>query len=186
MTGLSGCYSEYTQKVRSELASGVKYDSLFLGLKFGMTRNEFFEHCWELNKQKKLWHSSRNDAVLYRINNFKYEAKMEFYPNFEDEKIYEMPVRFQYVGWSPLVKELSSDSLRVEVMGLMEKWYGADFMKMEKETGEYAMVRVDGNRRIIITRDSDQSVKVLFTDLTVEIESEEEVEDDHEHDPNTQ
>ena len=38
----------YLELERNELASGERYDSLFLGVKFGMTSKDFYAHCWDL------------------------------------------------------------------------------------------------------------------------------------------
>ena len=170
---LTSCYSEYHQKVQNELASGVRYDSLFFGLKLGMTRKEFFDRCWELNRSGIVWQSNLNNAVRYKIDGFKHEAKMDFYPNFYKNKVFQMPVEFQYVGWNPVSQSVSYDSLELEVLNQIKEWFGTDVMKMEKSPGHYAWVWVHGNRRILLTKLNDQTAKVIFTDLLVEAEMEE-------------
>jgi hypothetical protein len=44
------------------------YDSLFLGIYFGMDRKEFYNYCWEMNKQKKFTHGPTNQSVEYRLD----------------------------------------------------------------------------------------------------------------------
>ena len=41
----------------------VGNDSLFLGLKFGITMDEFFEQCRKLNKQGLVQEGSKNMSV---------------------------------------------------------------------------------------------------------------------------
>lgn len=166
--GLTACSTkgQYEKMVAQELASGIRNDSIFLGVHFGMTNTDFFAHCWELNKQKLIRQGPKNLSVEYDMGPFlKAPAKMNFYPNFEDGVIIEMPAKIAYDGWAPWNKPLSSDSLLLEVKALYEKWYGGGFMKIEDPNRGTAFVKVDGNRRISIFTDV-RSVKVLFSDLT--------------------
>jgi len=164
------CRSEYHQKVEKALASGNRNDSLFLEIKFGMTRNEFYDHCWELNKECLVSHGPGNATVYYPLTELKHQASMNFYPHFYQEKIYQMPVIFNYDAWAPWNTELGSDSLRWDVLELMEKWYGDDFFKVEDPDGGFAHVKIDGNRRIMITKAGDRTVEVLYTDLFLDRE----------------
>src|SRR5664280_2349497 len=86
---ISGCSprAKYERRLKQELARGVRYDSLFLGLYFGM-------------------------------------PERDFYPNFNQGKIFEMPVTFKYKGWAPWNKALSSDNLQNAVQKWYEKVYG--------------------------------------------------------------
>ena len=62
----------------------------------------------------------RNKPVEYQLRDeIKHPGTMNFYPEFVDGKISEMPVQFLYNGWSPWTKSLSADSLQVEIL----KWY---------------------------------------------------------------
>jgi hypothetical protein len=55
LIGLASCGSsdirEYEKLVDKELASNKRYDSIFLGIYLGMTNKDFYQHCWDLNKQ---------------------------------------------------------------------------------------------------------------------------------------
>src|SRR3954468_23057067 len=70
---LTGCSkkSEYQEMEARELAKGIRRDSLFLGLKFGMTAKEFFAHCWQLNKQGLVMEGASNTTVLYKTHELK-------------------------------------------------------------------------------------------------------------------
>src|SRR4051812_40683601 len=91
----------YDHLVTKELASGKKVDSLFMGLSFGMTSKQFFGYCWEMNKKGVFTDGNNNTAVLYKINELKYPASMNFYPDFVNNKVFRMRVSFQYDGWAP-------------------------------------------------------------------------------------
>ena len=95
---------------------------------------------------------------------------MDFYPDFYENEIYEMPVTYTYTAWAPWNRHLFADSLQQDVLALYQQQYGEDFMTVEHPTYGVAYVRVDGNRRISILRQGDSEVKVLFTDLLADQE----------------
>ena len=43
--------SKYESRLTHELASGVRYDSLFMGIYLGMSEQDFYTHCWMLNRE---------------------------------------------------------------------------------------------------------------------------------------
>ena len=93
---------------------------------------------------------------------------MNFYPSFESDSIYEMPVHINYRGWAPWNRRLSPDSLLLDVVKMLKKWHGNDFLKLQYPDVGPVFVKVDGNRRIVASRDGESQVKVVYTDLLVE------------------
>ena len=155
---------------KQELAKGIRNNTLFLGLTFGMTAKEFFAVCWDLNKKGTLREASGNMAAAYQLDKgeLDYPAEMTFYPKYIDDKISEMPMRFHYKGWAPWNEDLQSNKLIVDVKKLMEKWYGSGgYFISPLSAGGKGIVKVDGNRRIVITIDSESEVLVMLSDLTV-------------------
>ncbi len=172
---ISGCtadsdYEKYEHLVKKELARGSREDSLFLGIKFGMTSKEFYAHCWELNKKGLITDGNNNTAVLYKLNKeLKYPASMNFYPDFRDNKIYRMKVDFSYDAWAPWNKPLFADSLQSDILNLYKRWYGdKNFIAMTDSVRGTIFIKVDANRRIIIGKYDDSHVKVDYTDLLVD------------------
>jgi len=162
-----GKKAKYDRLVQQELASGVRYDSLFLGIHLGMTSEAFYKHCWDLNKQGLIRQGTGNLSVLYNLEYLKYPADMNFYPSFHEDKIYEMPVRFKYNGWSPWNRHLFSDSLQLDVLNLFKEWYGNDFIEINHTTRGKAFVKVKGNRRISIFTKGEIEVHAVFTDMSL-------------------
>jgi hypothetical protein len=163
-----GKKARYERLVERELTSGVRYDSLFFGIYLGMTSKDFYTHCWELNKKGLIRQGSSNLSVVYDLKDMKHAAKMNFYPTFLEDKIYEMPVRFQYDAWAPWNKHLQSDSLQLDVLNLLEGWYGEDFMEVKHPVHGSAFVKVDGNRRISIFTQGPAEVFAVFTDMSMD------------------
>ncbi|HOW08813.1 MAG TPA: hypothetical protein PLX08_03320 [Bacteroidales bacterium] len=160
--------SRYERKLKHELSSGVRQDSLFMGMYLGMPEKEFYVHCWNLNHKGLIKQGPSNTTVEYIMKDeLKYPASMNFYPSFTDGKISEMPVKFQYTGWAPWNKSLSSDSLQIDVLKWFEKKYGDRFLKINHPEKGSAYVKITGNRRITIFRENEMTVWAVFTDMSV-------------------
>lgn len=165
---LFSCKSEYEKMVNRELNSGVQQDSLFLGITFGMTSKEFYAHCWELNKQRLIKQGPVNQTVEYNLEEeLRQPGHMYFYPEFQEDRIHELPVTFSYDAF-PWTNQYSIDTLYEDVENLMEEWYGELLEVTHPEKGS-VLVRVDGNRRIRVHKDIyNNKVLVTFTDLSIE------------------
>lgn len=166
----SGCSpkAKYERMLKHELASGIRYDSLFLGLYFGMPEKEFYLHCWNLNHKGLLKQGESNTTAQYELKDeLKYPALMDFYPKFIQGKIFEMPVSFKFKGWAPWNKTLSSGNLEKAVLKWYEQLYGSGFIQVKHSLHGTAYVKIDGNRRITIFIEDDLNVWAVFTDMTV-------------------
>lgn len=167
---ITGCSSKakYEKMLKHELASGIRNDSLFMGLYLGMSEKQFYTHCWDLNMKGLIRQGTRNMTVEYKLNNeLKHPGTMDFYPEFIDGKIFEMPVRIFYNGWAPWNKKLSSDSLQIDVLKWYVKQYGDGFIEVKHPKKGSAFVKVNGNRQISIFKEDDIHVWAVFTDMLV-------------------
>ena len=163
--------SPYLILEKKELSSGVRYDSLFLGVKFGMSSEEFYSHCWELNKQELIKQGPSNSSVKYLLptKSNGQNIEMLFYPNFNNDTIFEVNTEFSYTAWAPWNKDLFSDSLIKEIKTLLSGWYKSDFIEIKNpENEKYLYVTVNGNRRITLTIMDDRKVRARFTNLLIE------------------
>ena len=161
----------YERRLKRELASGIRYDSLFMGLSFGMTQKEFYEQCWDMNKDSIIKQGSANMSVQYDLNEeLEHPATMNFYPKFDSGKIVEMPVRFIYNGWAPWTKELSASNLALDVKNWYEDIYGKGFITVTHPMNGDAYTKIDGNRRITIYVENDLYVWARFTDMLAGLE----------------
>lgn len=161
--------SEYDKLVERELASNVKQDSLFFGISFDMNRKDFYAHCWDLNKKGFFTNGVGNMSIQKKLETgLKFPVVMNFYPKFEDDQIFQLPVDFQYTDWALWNQEMSNDKLLEDVKNLLEEWYGGEFIKVENEDASLSVwVKVDGNRRIRLFKESVSTVRAEFTDLLV-------------------
>lgn len=164
------CQSPYEKMESEQLASGKVVNDIFLGLKLGMSQKDFFETCWALNKKGLLTNGPTELSVEYQAKmpsgNL---ARMRFYPKFEEDKIYLMPVEFTYEGWAPWNEDLTAEKLREDVVKLFEEWYGPGFIEVTNEDkSQIAFVKIDGNRRIRIFKKHISVVRAEISDLPIE------------------
>lgn len=160
--------ARYERKLKHELATGVRYDSLFMGLYLGMSQKDFYMHCWNLNRQGLVKQGPGNTTVEYQLRNeLKHPVIMNFYPGFVNGKIAEMPVKFTYSGWAPWNSTLSSDSLQYDVLEWYKKIYGGGFFKIKHPVRGIAYVKLDGNRQISVFKEDEINVWAVFTDMSV-------------------
>jgi len=162
------CQSEYTGLVQKELATNIKNDSIFHNIRFGNTKKEFYEVCWNLNKNGIATHGPNNSyvqTILLPKDSTKTTEKisMLFYAKFSKENIIRaMDVKFSFVAWAPWNKELQSEKLIPRIIDTLLKWYpGNDFIEVK----DNILVKVDGNRQIQLLRESDRDVSVIIEDL---------------------
>lgn len=167
---LFSCQSEYAKLEKQELSSGKVVNELFFGLELGMNRKAFFETCWEQNRQGVLTNGPTELSVEHSLTlPSGNPAKMRFYPKFEEDRIYLMPVEFQYEGWAPWNEELSVEKLREDVVKLFEDWYGPGFIEVSNaDKSQIAFVKMDGNRRIRVFKKHLSVVRAEIVDLPVQ------------------
>jgi hypothetical protein len=158
----------YDKLEARELASGIRNDSLFLGLYFGMTRDSFYAHCWKLYERGVMKEGMSGNTIYYPLKTFKYPASMDFFPLFHKEKIVSLPITLRYDSWAPWHKHLFASELKKEAAAMIKEWYGGEFIKVKMPTAidGHALAKVDGNRRIRIYCTDDTKVHVDFVDLT--------------------
>ncbi len=166
---LAGCQSHpYQEMEERELASGVRYDTLLMGMTFGMSLQDFFDRCMDLNRQKLIYQGPGARIVEYVIKeNVKSPVTVQFQPSFHEDGLYEMSYDYFYNAWAPWNTEFGADSLILTVKSLTEDTFGDGFLAIEHPEKPTAYAKVDGNRRISISLKDERRVSVRFTDLTV-------------------
>ena len=157
----------YMKLEKNALATGQRSDSLFLGFYLGMPTKEFYDLCWKLNKTAVIKEGAGNMTAQYVLDttHMRFITNMDFYPKFADGKIYRMPIVFQYKIWNPIMKETTPDNLQLDVLKLFEKWYGKGFIKVIDPVKGRVFVKMDGNRRISISKNALFDVDVNIVDL---------------------
>lgn len=169
---LTGCFqSDYTKLVKSELAKGVRMDSLVFGIKFGNSRDEFFGKCFDLNKQRLVTAGPNGTSVQYLFEDSLFHnqptpVRMLFTPSFDKEDvIIEMTMEFTYPSWTAWDGQFQSDKLKEKVLKLLMNWYKGNEFVTAKINGDVVPVKLDGNRRMIVYPKNEQIVVVEIQDI---------------------
>ena len=175
VASLASCKSEYHQYVEREMASGETRDSLVFGMRIGQSQLDFYSICWDLNTEKIVRHSDDNQAVKYITdqdaegNPTDRSKEMLFYGIFDQEHIMVgMDMSYSFVGWAPWNEEKHSGPLMEQLREEYEQYYpGNDFIDIELDGIEGpVMVKIDGNREILMYAKGDKDVAVRIEDLS--------------------
>lgn len=173
-TALYGCQSEYERYVERELAGGVTQDSLIFGMRMGQTRKEFYATCWMLNSQQLISQGTGNRNARYVTDRDSLgrettsSKNMLFYGIFDEADVMRgMEMTYAYVSWAPWNRALHADSLLTRLRDEYERGYpGNDFIEIDiRELDAPALVKIDGNRQILMYPKNDKDVVVKIEDL---------------------
>lgn len=168
---LNSCVqSDYTKLVKSELAKGIRKDSILLGIAFGDTQEKFRNKCFELNRKHLATEGPGfwvqyffTDSSFHRVPT---KISLLFNPLFDRKDVLSgIDLKFGYVGWAPWNRNLQSDSLKIKVKELLTHWYKGNKFVTARVSGNEIPVKVDGNRRILIYEDAPQYVIVKIQDI---------------------
>lgn len=166
------CDSEYTAAVKSGLSSGIVNDSLFFEHRMGDTKKEFYDHCWQLNKEQKISQGSGNQYAKYIMEPRPQDDSLSqvivlFYGIFDEQNIMNgMEMKMTYYSWSPWNSKLGSTSLMDYVSRrYTDEYPGNEFMEVEVAENLTAKVKIDGNRQITMYPLDDKEIMVKIEDL---------------------
>lgn len=139
-------------------------NKIFWDFEFGMERQVFFDTCFALNERKVITQGSKNTSVEYKdTTNFKGLVYVNFYPKFNAADVVEfMPVRYNYFAWAPWNKELSADSLLLEVVDFLKTDQKIDFDEEKTIDGKLKLVHYNGPKSITAFSEDDYYVKVTY------------------------
>lgn len=175
---LLGCESEYQQYVDRELSTGVVRDSLILGMQMGQTKKDFYATCWDLNKQQLITAGTGNEYARHIIDtdtlgDDSRTKNMLFYGIFDEEDVMRgMDMKYAYESWAPWNRDRYADTLMNRLREqYVEGYPGNDFIEVDIEGLKApAMVKIDGNRQILMYPINNKDVKVRIEDLRFKLD----------------
>ena len=153
--------------IERELATGIRNDSLFLGLEFGITMDDFFDQCRELNKQGLVQEGSKNMSVEYVFkDSLDRPIAFNFYADREaDGPIHRYYTSFYYYAFA-LNRHLYADRLIETLPAILMEWYGGNQPFKVKRDGKEYLYKIDGNRMIELSIYDLSMVTATYYDLT--------------------
>lgn len=160
----------YATLVSRELARDAQADSLWLGLRFNMTMEEFFIYCFNQNQKGEFFQNSGSSEVIYTFKGeFKAPVDYVFFPAGGNASIQQLEGTMVYQSWAPFTKEFTAEHLQEEVIRYLEAQYGGrPFLAIDHPEGFWpqAFVKVDANRKILLYRSfDDRKLHVVFENL---------------------
>ena len=164
---LVGCdsSSKYHRLVQTQLESGVQNDTIFHGVHFGMTSDEYYDHISRLGHQGIV--SQGGDmSVLYKIMDFDTTINMNFFPEYINDSIQVMQVSYSYFSWAPWNKRTTDERLWNDVQQRFKDQYGKDFITLASDRSKRpALVWVKGNQRIVLFKQQQGKVNATISNL---------------------
>ena len=153
--------------IEQELATGVRNDSLFLGLGFGITMQEFYSHCQELNRKGLVKEGSKNMSVEYIFeDSLGQPIAFNFYADRESEgNIYRYFTSFNYYAFA-LNPHLYADQLIEKIPGVLMEWYGGNKPITVIRDNKKYIYKIDGNRMIEVFIYDLSTVAANYYDLS--------------------
>mgnify|MGYP001165037986 FL=1 len=170
-----GCHrkSEYSAILTRELEKKNEFNDLIFDMKIGQSRQDYFDICYQLNKQKKIISGERslNPELILKSKNGSTKGsniKMSFNGIFNEKKTMRgFEMRFYFTGWSNWNKDLSSENLLAQLKDTLKRWFpGNNFFKVNFENNLSAEVKIDGNRRILAYKVNSKDVAVKIEDMS--------------------
>ncbi|MBA4166195.1 MAG: hypothetical protein H0X41_01375 [Chitinophagaceae bacterium] len=160
----------YYDLARLQMLSRKRNTFLFLDLRLGMTSADFFQYCRKMNTQGKFINGSSNQSVVCTLDTtLKAPVTLHFFPQFTNNRITALKATFAYEAFAPWNKALSSDSLMKDLITVFANWYGKDnFIILPRKQQQEKIIKIDGNRMIIVEMTSAKDVEVTFYDLSTE------------------
>jgi hypothetical protein len=162
----AGCTekSQYQQMVERSLKSGETVNEIFLGYSFNTTREEFYEMSWQMNQQEII---TGGVNIVYNLEELDSTVRLEFFPEFKDGLISEMPITASYIAWAPWNEGFSADNLLINMKDYYESVYETTFENVPvPDLEENAWVSIEGNREIRLYKKSVNTIQIRFIDLS--------------------
>jgi hypothetical protein len=169
--------AQYKALEKTELQSGARHDSIFKGLYFGMKHQDFRDYCYQKNTVDhdfKMGGSNTSWLESKLNGELRYPAAINFYPVFAQGVITEMNALIYYDNAVFKDGTFDKDSLLLDVINMMERWYGRPFLKIKSPYAfkDDIYVSVRGNRRVTVYPAQTPEVKVWIVDLYAKKETE--------------
>ncbi len=169
---LIACQSKYDKAVKAGLRSENVKDSLVWGMHMGQSKKDFYDTCWKLNKEEKVFQGPGNKYAKFYIEpesnqDSLYKKEVLFYGMFDDkDKMYGMDMIYSYSTWAIWNENTQSTTLVEELKNRIRNDYGGtEFFPIDLNSSQKAWVKIDDNRQFLVYPKSEKDVAVKIEDL---------------------
>lgn len=174
---LAGCGSEdtsplgrYRQAITEGLAASEHPDVSMLGLTLGMTDQEFWDRCTELNRQQLITMAGSSNQVSHPMpTDLDQPATLMLQPLFTADKprrIKSLQMDLNYDAWSPWNRNAQADSLLPRAAVYFATLLDTDLIELDHPQHGRTYASVQGNRLFALWRRDGSVVRGMLTDLS--------------------
>ena len=149
-------------------SSEIQEDSLMLGIRFGMNKDQFFKHCESINSTEKIFDSATKLRIGRPIKSNGKDFMMNLYPTYLFEKINKLEFECYQQSYSKWNKTAHAENILTDIKSYFEKEFQIKMEEFNHEKHGKAYVHFKGNRRLRIFIKSEKLVGGEFLDMTDE------------------
>ena len=150
------------EKLKSELESGARNDTIFLGIRFGMTERELLNYLHKLKKENKVY-SNSSDNYEYKFdfgeNSFPSQGLATFSADYYNDKLYKFSIS---VTSDDIIS--SAHLIQLKLFSLYISKYGVCLQKKSLINDSNDYVWINGNRMIELVVGLNDA-RIYYTDL---------------------
>ncbi len=173
----AGCKKEDTSplgRYKSALEQGLEAErgpeETVLGIELGMSDQQFYDRCTELNRQQLVTMGGGSNLVdHYLANDLDRPATLTFRPKFLGEnprRIQAMEITVIYEEWAPWNKSAYADKLLPEVVDYFNRTLGIELQQVHNPLYGTTYFSVEGYRLLALWVKDDSMVTGIITDLS--------------------
>jgi len=160
---------DFENRIETEINSGIRNDTIFVGYVFGMSKREFAQKTKDLQKEGKLFVNESN-TLAYKMtiaeNDFGKDLEATYSPEFYNEKLFELGVSVKSTKYS------TPELTQLQLVNLFTGKYGSYDHKEKSVLDDYDnYIWIDGNRHIKIAAGFNDA-RIFYTDLLAKREFE--------------
>lgn len=161
--------TNFEKKLETEINSGIRNDTIFLGYTFGMSKKEFAQKTKNLRKEGKLY-VNKSDMLAYKMtiaeNDFGKDVEATYSPDFYQDKLFELGVSVKSTKYN------TPELTQLQLVNLFTNKYGSYDHKEESVLEDYDnYIWIDGNRHIKIAVGFTDA-RIFYTDILAKREFE--------------
>lgn len=173
LTACGNADADALARYETELAAGraatTVTDDIFLGLELGMTDQQFFDRCTQLNKERLITMGAGGNRVNYKMKDaLSRPATLTFYPAFSEDRpriIDAMDIEVVFDDWAPWNKDAHTPQLMADLLTWTRRKFGEDAYVVPHPKFKKVIVHLQDNRRVMFWAKDNATVRGRVTDL---------------------
>ena len=160
----------YREAIASGLTATERPTTTMLGLTLGMTDQEFWDRCTELNRQQLITMAGGSNQVSHPMpTDLDQPATLMLQPLFtaaQPRRIQALQMDINYDAWSPWNRNAQADSLLPRAAVYFANLLETDLIELDHPQHGHTYASVEGNRLFALWSRDGSVVRGMLTDLS--------------------